>query len=314
MPLQRLKINNRSETLGNDHFKMRSHIINKDEENRDRVKSALLSILIWSAILLFVFLYKLKPQLDQEPEVVTTMLVNFGDNRNGNGVEEPADQPGSLAAATDEITPEPVETAVPETKTVIKPEPQPETKKSEAKEKIITGNNAKVSVPKKEESKADKKAATSASATKNTKKSGAVTANSKTGNGDGKGTAAIGNLIRGRGTKAGSQGDGDGIGNAGDPLGGDGNGDSKVGIDRKLVGFIPGTMGRGGSQPANNCTASGTITIAYTVDKAGNVVSARRSGGTSDPCITSNAVSWVKKYVKAEKASVSSTGTYKITF
>lgn len=312
--MQRLKINNRSETLGNDHFKMRSHIINKDEENRDRVKSALLSILIWSAILLFVFLYKLKPQLDQEPEVVTTMLVNFVDNRNGNGVEEPADQPGSLAAATDEITPEPVETAVPETKTVIKPEPQPETKKSEAKEKIITGNNAKVSVPKKEESKADKKAATSASATKNTKKSGAVTANSKTGNGDGKGTAAIGNLIRGRGTKAGSQGDGDGIGNAGDPLGGDGNGDSKVGIDRKLVGFIPGTMGRGGSQPANNCTASGTITIAYTVDKAGNVVSARRSGGTSDPCITSNAVSWVKKYVKAEKASVSSTGTYKITF
>lgn len=312
--MQRLKINNGSEILGNDHFKMRSHIINKDEENRDRIKSALLSILIWSAILLFVFLYKLKPELDQEPEVVTTMLVNFGDNRNGNGVEEPADQPGSLAAATEEVTPEPVETAVPETKTVIKPEPQPETKKSEAKEKIITGNNTKVSVPKKEESKADKKAATSTSATKNTKKAGATTANSKTGNGDGKGTAAIGNLIRGRGTKAGSQGDGDGIGNAGDPLGGDGNGDSKVGIDRKLVGFIPGTMGRGGSQPANSCTASGTITIAYTVDKAGNVVSARRSGGTSDPCISSNAVSWVKKYVKAEKASVSSTGTYKITF
>lgn len=312
--MRQLKINNGSETLGNDHFKMRSHIINKDEENRDRIKSALLSILIWSAILLFVFLYKLKPELDQEPEVVTTMLVNFGDNRNGNGVEEPADQPGSLAAATEEVTPEPVETAVPETKTVIKPEPQPETKKSEAKEKIITGNNTKVSVPKKEESKADKKTATSTSATKNTKKAGATTANSKTGNGDGKGTAAIGNLIRGRGTKAGSQGDGDGIGNAGDPLGGDGNGDSKVGIDRKLVGFIPGTMGRGGAQPSNNCTASGTITIAYTVDKAGNVVSARRLGGTSDPCISSNAVAWVKKYVKAEKANVSSTGTYKITF
>lgn len=294
---------------------MRSHIISKDEQNRDRVKSALLSVLIWSAILLFVFLYKLKPELDQQPEVVTTMLVNFGDNRNGNGVEEPADQPGSLAAATEEVSTEPTETAVPETKTVIQPEPQPETKKSDAKDKIITGNNAKVSVPKKEESKADnKKTSTNTSATKNTKKSGATTANSKTGNGDGKGNAAIGNLIRGRGTKAGSQGDGTGIGNAGDPLGGDGNGDSKVGIDRRLVGFIPGTMGRGGAQPANNCTASGTITIAYTVDKAGNVVSARRSGGTSDPCIISNAVSWVKKYVKAEKASVSSTGTYKITF
>lgn len=294
---------------------MRSHIISKDEQNRDRIKSAVLSILIWSAILLFVFLYKLKPELNEQPEVITTMLVNFGDNRNGNGVEEPADQPGSLAAATEEVTPEPAETTVPETKTVIQPDPQPETKKTEAKEKVITGNNTKTSVPKKEESKAEtKKTSTSTSAAKNTKKSGATTANSKTGNGDGKGNAAIGNLIRGRGTKAGSQGDGTGIGNAGDPLGGDGNGDSKVGIDRKLVGFIPGTMGRGGSQPANSCTASGTITIAYTVDKAGNVVSARRSGGTSDPCISSNAISWVKKYVKAEKASVSSTGTYKITF
>ncbi len=294
---------------------MRSHIISKDEQNRDRIKSAVLSILIWSAILLFVFLYKLKPELDEQPEVITTMLVNFGDNRNGNGVEEPADQPGSLAAATEEVASEPAETAVPETKTVIQPDPQPETKKTEAKDKVITGNNTKTSVPKKEESKEEtKKTSTSTSAIKNTKKSGATTANSKTGNGDGKGNAAIGNLIRGRGTKAGSQGDGNGIGNAGDPLGGDGNGDSKVGIDRKLVGFIPGTMGRGGSQPANNCTASGTITIAYTVDKAGNVVSARRSGGTSDPCISSNAISWVKKYVKAEKASVSSTGSYKITF
>lgn len=294
---------------------MRSHSINKNEQNKDRIKSAVLSILIWSAILLFVFLYKLKPELNEQPEVITTMLVNFGDNRNGNGVEEPADQPGSLAAATEEVTPEPAETTVPETKTVIQPDPQPETKKTEAKEKVITGNNTKTSVPKKEESKAEsKKTSTSTSAAKNTKKSGATTANSKTGNGDGKGNAAIGNLIRGRGTKAGSQGDGNGIGNAGDPLGGDGNGDSKVGIDRKLVGFIPGTMGRGGSQPANSCTASGTITIAYTVDKAGNVVSAKRSGGTSDPCISSNAISWVKKYVKAEKASVSSTGTYKITF
>lgn len=294
---------------------MKSYIISKNEQNRDRIKSGILSILIWSAILLFVFLYKLKPELEQEPEIVTTMLVNFGDNRNGNGVEEPADQPGSLAAATEEVTPEPVEAAVPETKTVIKPEPQPETKKSEAKEKIITGNNSKVSVPKKEESKSSsKKTSTSTSATKNTKKSGATTANSKTGTGDGKGNAAIGNLIRGRGTKAGSQGTGTGIGNAGDPLGGDGNGDSKVGIDRKLVGYIPGTMGRGGAQPSHNCTASGSITIAYTVDKAGNVVSARRVGGVSDPCVSSTSVSWVKKYVKAEKANVSSTGTYKITF
>ncbi|UOU99292.1 hypothetical protein MUU74_04860 [Chryseobacterium daecheongense] len=293
---------------------MKNYIISKNEENRDRIKSGVLSILIWSAILLFVFLYKLKPELEQEPEIVTTMLVNFGDNRNGNGVEEPAEQEGSLAATAEEITPEPVEAAVPETKTVIKPDPQPETKKTEAKEKIITGNNSKVSVPKKEESKSTKNTTSGSTASKNTKKASATTANSKTGSGDGKGTAAIGNLIKGRGTKAGSQGTGTGIGNAGDPLGGDGNGDSKVGIDRKLVGYIPGTMGRGGAQPSHNCTASGSITIAYTVDKAGNVVSARRSGGISDPCVASTSVAWVKKYVKAEKANVSSTGTYKITF
>lgn len=294
---------------------MRSYTVDKNEQNRDRIKSGILSILIWSAILLFVFLYKLKPmQEDNKPEVVTTMLVNFGDNRNGNGIEEPAEQEGSIAAKTEEVTPESVEAAVPETKTVVKPEPQSETKKSEAKEKIITGKNAKVTVPKKEESKSSKKETTSSSASKNTKKSSATTANAKTGTGDGKGNAAIGNLIKGRGTKAGSQGTGTGIGNAGDPLGGDGNGDSKVGIDRKLIGYIPGTMGRGGAQPQHSCTASGSITISYTVDKAGNVVSARRSGGISDPCVSSTSVAWVKKYVKAEKASSSSTGTYKITF
>lgn len=73
-------------------------------------------------------------------------------------------------------------------------------------------------------------------------------------------------------------------------------------------------MGRGGAQPSHSCSASGSITIAYTVDKAGNVVSARRAGGISDPCVASTSVAWVKKYVKAEKASTSSTGTYKITF
>ena len=297
---------------------MRSYTANKNEENRDRVKSALLSILIWSAILLFVFYYKLKPELDKEPVVVTTMLVNFGDNRNGEGVDEPAEQPGSLAAATEEVTPEPVEVPVPETKTVVKPEPTPvvpEPKKVEVKEKVITGKNSKNIVPKKEESKkVEKKEATSTSTSKNTKKSGAAKPNSKTGNGDGQGNAAIGKFLGGKGQNPGGQGDGKGPGNAGDPLGGEGNGDSKIGIDRKLTSYIPGTMGRGGAQPSHSCTASGSITIAYTVDKAGNVVSARRTGGISDPCVASTSVAWVKKYVKAEKAAVSSTGSYKITF
>lgn len=291
---------------------MRGYVINKDEHNKDKVKSAVLSVLIWSAILLFVFIYKMKPtQREKEPELVTTMLINFGDNRNGAGIEEPANQEGSLAAKVDATTSEPTENNVAEPKTIIKP--QPENKKTEAKDKIVTGNNSKVTVPKKDDSKLNKKS-TASSTTKKTTKSSATTANSKTGKGDGKGTAAIGNLIKGRGTKAGSQGTGTGIGNDGDPLGGDGNGDSKVGIDRRLVGYIPGTMGRGGAQPSHNCSAGGSITISYTVDKAGNVVSARRSGGVSDPCVVSTSVSWVKKYVKAERANVSSTGSYKITF
>jgi len=293
---------------------MRGYTINREEEKRDKLKSAVLSVLIWSAILLFVFIYKMKPtERPKETELVTTMLVNFGDNRNGAGIDEPANQEGSLAAKAEENAPDPVENLVAEPKTIINPDPKPQTKKTEVKDKIITGNNTKVSVPKKEDSKTNKKS-TATSTTKAKANSSAKTANSKTGNGDGKGTAAIGNLIRGRGTKAGSQGTGDGIGNDGDPLGGDGNGDSKVGIDRKLVGYIPGTMGRGGAQPGHSCSAGGSITISYTVDKAGNVVSARRSGGISDPCVVSTSVSWVKKYVKAEKASVSSTGTYKISF
>lgn len=281
---------------------MKSYISDRNEENKDRIKSAILSILIWSAILLFVFLYKLKPNLHQEAEVITTMLVNFGDNRDGKGIEEPANQEGSLTAQGEEITAESVEASVPETRTVT--EREPKTKKSGAKDKILTGNNTKATT-KKEDSKSNKKEVSNATA---------ATANSKSRKGDGKGNAAIGNLIKGRGTKAGSQGTGGRVGNAGDPLGGDGNGDSKVGVDRKLIGYIPGTMGRGGAQPSHSCTASGSITISYTVDKAGNVMSARRSGGISDPCAVSTSVLWVKKYVRAEKANTSSTGTYKITF
>ena len=272
----------------------------KKEEN-DRRKSALITFLVSALIFLGIFFYTFTKTIEK-PEQITTMLINFGDNQNGKQTEEPANQEGSLAAEAVEES---------------KPEEQPKAKEIIVEEKIITGKNAKISAPKAEKitktattpSKSSTKTTTpKASATKTT------TPNSKTGTGDGKGTAAIGNLLKGRGTKPGSQGTNGTTGNAGDPLGGDGNGDSQVGIDRKLIGFIPGTMGRGGKQPSHNCTASGTINISYTVDKAGNVASARRASGVSDPCIATNSVAWVKKYVKAEKASTSSTGVYSITF
>lgn len=291
---------------------MRSYSVDKNENNKDKIKSGIISVAIWSAILLFVFIYKLKlPESEKESEVITTMLMNFGDNRNALGVEEPAPQEGSLAALAEEISPEPMENNVIAPEITAKPETKSEVKKPDVKEKIITGNNKNNTTAKTDKTT---KANTSSTSKTTKNKTTASSSNSKTGKGDGKGTAAIGNLINGRGTKAGSQGTGKGIGNDGDPLGGDGNGDSKVGIDRKLVGYIPGTMGRGGAQPSHACTAGGSITIAYTVDKSGNVSSARRSGGVSDPCVVSTSVSWVKKYVKAEKATSSSSGSYKISF
>lgn len=272
----------------------------KRNEDKDRRNSLILTLLISLLIFLGISFYKFT-KITEKPEEVTTMLLNFGDNRQGNEVEEPANQEGSLAA-NNEVT-----------------ESQPEVEPTEpiVPEKIITGTNPVTAAPKAEKI-SPKKTPTKATPAKTTPTKStpakAATPNSKTGTGDGKGTAAIGNLLKGRGTKAGNQGTNGTTGNAGDPLGGEGNGDSKIGIDRKLVGFIPGTMGRGGAQPTNNCTATGTINVSYTVDKAGNVISARRLSGVSDPCVVSSSVSWVKKYVKAERANTSSTGTYSITF
>lgn len=274
----------------------------KKEEN-DRKKSAIITFLISALIFLGIFFYTFTKTIEK-PEQITTMLINFGDTQNGKQTEEPANQEGSLSANT------PVAEEIPEN--------QPTVSKEVVKEKILTGTNTKVAAPKVEKvvksSKTPAKTTPTKSTTPKKTTSKATTPNSKTGTGDGKGNAAIGNLLKGRGTKPGSQGTNGTTGNAGDPLGGDGNGDSKIGIDRKLVGFIPGTMGRGGAQPSHSCSASGSINISYTVDKAGNVISARRSGGVSDACIATTSVAWVKRYVKAEKSNSSSTGVYSITF
>lgn len=291
---------------------METIIQHKRDERNDKLKSATLTALISALLFLLIFYYQFVREIPKE-EKVTTMLINFGDNRNGNGVEEPANQEGSLSSADIYIpeelkTPEPeqpIEKTIETPKTVEKPT-----------EKIITGKSEKSTAVKteKSEKKSTKSSENTSSKTSTSKTSSTSNTSTKNAQGDGKGTAAIGNLIKGRGTKTGSQGTGGTTGNAGDPLGGNGNGDSKIGVDRKLIAFIPGTMGKGGEQPSHNCSANGTITISYTVDKAGNVTSARRSSGISDPCVVTAAVIWVKKYVKAEKASTNSTGTYKITF
>lgn len=284
---------------------MQYRIQHKKNEEKDKRRSAIITFLISGLLFLGIFFYKFT-KITEKPEQLTTMLINFGDSRNGNETEEPADQEGSIAANS-EITPEP------------KPQPEKEVVKPVVKEKILTGTDTKMTAPKvekviKAESKKNTKTSTEKPTPNKTSPAKAITPNSKSGSGDGNGKAAIGNLLKGRGNKTGMQGTTGTTGNEGDPLGGDGNSDSKIGVDRKLVGFIPGTMGRGGAQPSHSCSASGSINIAYTVDKAGNVVSARRSSGVSDACVVSTSVSWVKRYVKAEKGNSSSTGIYSITF
>lgn len=243
------------------------------------------------------------------PIELTEMRINYGDNRNGKGFEEPKEEEGSPAPIVEKK----------EEKEVVA-----EVAKA-SKEKVdkdIPENTVPIPTRTKNPPVATKKAIvkTNSPAVANSTKTTTGKTNAKgdikkeNATGDGRGNAAIGNLLKGRGTKSGSQGNGTGPGNYGDPLGGDGDGNSLIGVDRKLVGFIPGTMGRGGAQPNHNCTASGSISISYTVDKSGKVISAKRLSGVSDPCVASTAVSWVKQYVKAEASSVSSKGTYRIVF
>jgi len=89
---------------------------------------------------------------------------------------------------------------------------------------------------------------------------------------------------------------------------------TKIGKDRILTAFIPGTMGKAGKLPAHNCKAKGQLVMFITVDKAGNVTSAGRSSGIKDACNVTAAVIWIKKYVKAKKSQNISQGTYTIVF
>jgi len=87
-----------------------------------------------------------------------------------------------------------------------------------------------------------------------------------------------------------------------------------IGKDRNLIAFIPGTMGKTGKLPPHNCNVKGELTMSFTVDKAGNVISAGRSSGINDKCTTTAAVIWLKQYVKAKKSTTNSKGTYSIKF
>jgi hypothetical protein len=89
---------------------------------------------------------------------------------------------------------------------------------------------------------------------------------------------------------------------------------TKIGKDRILTAFIPGTMGKAGKLPSHNCKTKGQLVMFITVDKAGNVTNAGRSSGIKDACNITAAVIWTKQYVKAKKSQNISQGTYTITF
>lgn len=89
---------------------------------------------------------------------------------------------------------------------------------------------------------------------------------------------------------------------------------TKIGKDRILTGFIPGTMGKAGKLPTHNCKTKGQLVMFFTVDKAGNVTNAGRSSGIKDACNITAAVIWTKQYVKAKKSQNISQGTYTINF
>ena len=90
--------------------------------------------------------------------------------------------------------------------------------------------------------------------------------------------------------------------------------ESKIGVDRKLISGIPGTNNYKGKLPPHSVKEKGSITISYVVDANGRVISAQRVSGLRSRNAINNAITMVKKHVKAEKGKTQSTGTYTIEF
>lgn len=281
------------------------------EEKKDRIKSMGITLLLGLLFLLFLYFYKVvKVKHDEEKNITITMVVNFDSGVNSKPALENNSKSEDAPSQAQVSVPIPA----PEEKiSVTKPQKVEKKVVSEDKEKLITGKNPQYKVEEKN-SKLDKVKSNASVSKKDSKNALTNGKNISTSDKSRQlGNTAIGNLLKGKGK---SKGSGASSGNGDDPLA-SGTGSGRVGTgagDRKLIQFIPGTMGRGGVQPTHHCQAKGTIKIAYTVDKLGNVISAYYASGISDPCAVSTSVSWVKKYVKAEKSTGSSTGVYTIIF
>src|SRR5690606_20050256 len=104
----------------------------KRNEQNDRRKSAVITFLFSLLVFLGIFFYQFTRTVIPHQEI-TTMLINFGDLRDGDGTEEPAPQEGSFASSDEMMQPQPAAITSPA-----------------VNEKVITGNNTSMTTPKTE--------------------------------------------------------------------------------------------------------------------------------------------------------------------
>ncbi|MCB9202783.1 MAG: ferric siderophore ABC transporter substrate-binding protein [Flavobacteriales bacterium] len=273
-----------------------------DTDNESKVKSGIITATFTLILLLMLYFFKLYTTPTYPP--YEEIAIDFGYSNLGDGFEEPME-------TVEEYS-----------------EPQPQNNNtsdntsSEQSQKILTEENTTDNIPtvakveKPNQSKKIVQKDNSKSVKKETTKTSESNEKKQESQSDGKGKSIADLLVKGKGkSNSTSQGSSGEAGNAGS-LDGEGEfiGNGKGG--RSLTHFIPGTEGRSNEPtPAHNCgNEKGTIVIAYTVDKSGNVISAYRKSGNASPCIKNTAIAWVYKYVKAEPGKTQVSSTYKIDF
>lgn len=289
----------------------------------DQLKSAIITVLFSGALFLFIFYFKFVREIPKQPQI-NTMLIHFGEQHNGRSSAE-LSKTEINTAKSDIYIPEEFKTPAEALVTAEQPQEQPlEKGLSNASDKKAINEpvkTAKIDVKNTVSDKSDQKSGkekqnaskkTDVKAENSTKT--ALKSSEKQTKGDIKDKAQISSSDKNKASKKESLSEKDTKESKKNITETNPKGKSKIGVDRKLIAWIPGVMGKGRAKPPHNCSVKGAITISYTVDKTGSVVSAFRSSGITDPCAVTAAVIWVKKYVKAEKSTTNSTGTYIITF
>ncbi len=297
-----------------NRYRIETNRIQYTDNKKERIKSGFITFVISGIILVFILLYKTTFTTVTPPTYIDITFetddlgANYGTDEVGLGDGEPADQAVALGEGGNPLA-------------NSNSDNSSSSSQQEENQSFLSDPTSKenVSVPSKKTE--TKKKTTTQSATSTTKTTAKADSKAGVGNkntgGNPQGNSAVGALLKGKGTSTTSTGEGTGGRpgqNQGVPDGGSGSGGEGIGNGRKLVSFIPGTMGRGGSVPAHDCTATGKITFSYTVDKNGNIVSVSRKSGTSNTCLVNTGIKWIKQYVKADKGTQSVSGSYVINF